>query len=72
MTKTEAEHLVIEHGHSLDDVAPVKRRINLYRALASTTGNKQIAAHFFQCADDLAAGEEKVGQRRFQFAANLH
>jgi hypothetical protein len=56
------EKRVIEFGHSADAVAPLSERIAIYRSLARTTARPRIAAHFFGCADELAAAEARIGQ----------
>ncbi len=62
-----AEQLVIELGHAGDKVSTVEARIARYRAIAATSASHAITAHFFQCADDLAAAEQKIGQRTLDF-----
>ena len=62
-----AEQLVVQYGHSSDAQLPVHERIALYRALAVVSKSDDMTAHFFQCADDLAAAEQKIGQLLLNF-----
>lgn len=59
--------IVVEGAHCADEHLPVARRIEWYRALAATTASHSLAAHFHHCADDLAAAEQKIGQRTLDF-----
>lgn len=61
------EQLVVELGHASDKEASLAQRVRQYRALANTTAVPAIAAHFHRCADELAATEEKIGQRTLDF-----
>lgn len=58
---------VVTFVHEADSRLPVEQRIQLYRAFAKTTANEDLAAHFHQCADDLAATEARCGQRVLNF-----
>lgn len=64
------EQLVVELGHFRDAQLSADARIRCYRALAATTASQVLAAHFHQCADDLAAAEQKIGQRVLAFESS--
>lgn len=61
-----AEEYVVELGHLIDRL-PIEQRVQYYRALARTTASQAIAEHFFACADDLSATEDRIGQRTLNF-----
>ncbi|QYM80263.1 hypothetical protein K0B96_06520 [Horticoccus luteus] len=65
---TASEQEMIRLGHVQDHLQCVNARIRTYRAIANTTSSAVVAEHFHQCADDLAAAEQKIGQRVMGFA----
>lgn len=62
-----SEETVVEFVHSADARLTAGERIHLYRSFASTTNSEELAKHFFECADDLTAAEQKVGQLLLNF-----
>lgn len=65
---TPAEQLVVDFVHSGDKASTIEQRVARYRAFAATSNSTSVAAHFFCCADELAAVEEKIGQKTIEFA----
>lgn len=64
---TKPEEIVLELGHAADAVLSVRDRIARYRAIAATSRSEELIRHFFECADELAAVEEAVGQLVLNF-----
>lgn len=64
------ERTVIEGIHRFDTSLTLIERVRLYRAIASTSSSENVARHFHISADDLAAADEKIGQRLLVFRRN--
>ncbi len=64
-----AAQTIVELGHCQDEAATTKHRIELYRALASTTNDPAIAQHFHLCAGNLATAERECAQLHLNFRA---
>lgn len=62
-----SEQIVVDSVHAAGAAVPATARIEIFRAHARTTAHDRIAKHFFECADELAAAEQRCQQLVLDF-----